>query len=166
MVSHSFLFLWSLYWKYACNTLCPANFENIQTCRFSVSFSRPDTRPLCQCGRKPSPSSSTIPRPRIWRWRYGSWSRGYCWRRVQISCQLNFLSRSSLGEGRATWLFSGHINDASDSIAGGRGHDPEPALSPQELRSRLHPQDEDSSAGKRTNCRTNKWLWTEMNWPS
>lgn len=35
-----------------------------------VSSSRPNIRPMSRCGRKPSPSSSTTPNAKSWRWRY------------------------------------------------------------------------------------------------
>lgn len=60
-------------------------------------------------------------------------------------------------------MFTGDVNAASESPAGGRGHDAEPALSPEELRTELHPQDEDGSAGKRTTCRLCSLSATENN---
>lgn len=50
-------------------------------------------------------------------------------------------------------MFIGCVDAASESPAGGGGHDSEPALPPEELWSELHPQDEDGSAGRRTACR-------------
>lgn len=50
-------------------------------------------------------------------------------------------------------MFVGDVDAASESPAGGGGHDAEPALPPQELRTELHPQDEDGSAGRRRTCR-------------
>jgi len=42
----------------------------------------------------------------------------------------------------------GHADGPSEPPAGGGGHDAEPALPAQELRTQLHPQDEDGSAGR------------------
>lgn len=50
-------------------------------------------------------------------------------------------------------MFVGDGEAASESPAGGRGHDAEPALPPEELWTELHPQDEDRSAGRTTVCR-------------
>lgn len=50
-------------------------------------------------------------------------------------------------------MLIGDVNVSSEPPAGGRGHDSEPALPHEELRTELHPQDEDGSAGRRTTCR-------------
>lgn len=47
----------------------------------------------------------------------------------------------------------GDVDASSEPLAGGRGHDSEPALPHEELRTELHPQDEDGSAGRRTTCK-------------
>lgn len=54
------------------------------------------------------------------------------------------------GEGWETRLFTGDVNAAPASPAGGRQHDNEPALPSEELWAELHPQDEDRSAGTRS----------------
>lgn len=45
-------------------------------------------------------------------------------------------------------MFAGNADGAAEPPAGGRGHDTEPAIPPEELGTELHPQDEDRSAGK------------------
>lgn len=47
-------------------------------------------------------------------------------------------------------MFVGDADASSESPAGGRGHDAEPAFPPEELRTELHSQDEDGSLGRRT----------------
>lgn len=44
-------------------------------------------------------------------------------------------------------MLTGDVHAASESSAGGERHDAEPALPPQELRTELHSEDEDGSAG-------------------
>lgn len=50
-------------------------------------------------------------------------------------------------------MFVGDVITAFESPAGGKRHDADPALPSKELRTELHPEDEDGSAGRKTICR-------------
>lgn len=73
-----------------------------------------------------------------------------CFKAVHFCAQLFSFFVTCSGEGREARLFFGDTKVASESPAGGRKHDTQPALPSQERRSRLHPQDENGSEGRRT----------------